>query len=393
MAIDVRILRSSFNALAPRAEALARAFYAKLFERHPDLKPLFDHTDMADQVQKLVRALTVIVRSVDDSAVLSGFLMRMGRTHLEYGVIDEHYDAVGETLLDTLAEFAGSTLWTTAIENTWREAIHTVCELMRAGAASAEAVQEELVVSDQVLVGAGVSSHAAVADSPRDEKPAPLSSYSGVSLRQEPAGGDPTDIPKDPDMTLGTIPQFSTGSQAQGDSGKLATGIDATHFYAVAEASPSAIFIENADGTLAFLNARGQEAVRRMASALGGGPEKFVGQAADVLTSRIAGYPVLAGRAPEARAKELPVGSDFVNVSVVALSDGSGRRIGSATFGTWSPRWWSNGTAPSRRRCIWRPRAECRPRCPRPARWTKRPVSHWMSCAKRLAGPTARSGG
>jgi hemoglobin-like flavoprotein/putative methionine-R-sulfoxide reductase with GAF domain len=337
MSIDVRILRSSFNALAPRAEALARAFYAKLFERHPEVKPLFDPVDMADQTQKLVRALTVIVRSVDDTAVLSGFLMRMGRTHLEYGVIDEHYDMVGETLLDTLAEVAGSTAWTTAVENTWREAIQTVCELMRAGAASAEPVEAELEQGEPALVGAaaGQAGRESRSDAgspvPRNlNEQLPVNertqaAKSGVSFRQETAGGDPTDETKDPVMTLGTHPAAAS-SQAQTTT--FAPGVEAAHFYALAEVAPICLFVENESGAITYLNAKGHEVFRKLAEGLGGGPEKFVGQNADVLTSRVANYPVLTGRATEARAAELRVGAEYLTATLSALTDATGRRIG-----------------------------------------------------------------
>ena len=124
--MDIRLLRSTFAALAPRATEITQRFYALLFERYPEVHPLFRSVDLADQQQKLVRALTVIVRSVDDAEILSGFLMRLGRSHADSGVDAAHYPLVGEVLLETLAEAAGPAVWTEEVAQTWSEAIASV---------------------------------------------------------------------------------------------------------------------------------------------------------------------------------------------------------------------------------------------------------------------------
>ena len=105
--MDIALLRSSFEKLAPNAQAITTRFYRNLFERYPEVRPLFRTGDMQDQQLKLIRALTVIVRSADDLEILSGFLMRLGRSHAELGVQSGHYPMVGQTMLDTLAEMAG----------------------------------------------------------------------------------------------------------------------------------------------------------------------------------------------------------------------------------------------------------------------------------------------
>ncbi len=47
--LDVKLLRTSFDAVKPRADLLASTFYRILFQRYPSVKPLFAHVDLKEQ--------------------------------------------------------------------------------------------------------------------------------------------------------------------------------------------------------------------------------------------------------------------------------------------------------------------------------------------------------
>jgi methyl-accepting chemotaxis protein len=44
--MQIDILESSFALLAPRGTELVARFYERLFERYPEVKPMFRHVDM-----------------------------------------------------------------------------------------------------------------------------------------------------------------------------------------------------------------------------------------------------------------------------------------------------------------------------------------------------------
>ncbi len=129
--LDVALLEKTFTALAPQGEALVKRFYAELFERYPDVKPMFDNTTVADQEKKLLAALQLVVNSLRKPEVLANALAHLGSKHHEYGARPEHYTAVAETLLDVMAEFAGE-LWTDDVHAAWHEALKTVATTMLA---------------------------------------------------------------------------------------------------------------------------------------------------------------------------------------------------------------------------------------------------------------------
>ena len=132
------LIRKSFEALRPRAQELVDTFYATLFERNPELKPLFAHVNLAVQKGMLLKALVLLVENVDKPNVLKPVLNQMGARHVGYGVKNEHYSAVGGSLLAALSKIAGP-LWTADVALAWSETYQAVAGMMQEGAAVAVA--------------------------------------------------------------------------------------------------------------------------------------------------------------------------------------------------------------------------------------------------------------
>ena len=132
---DLNALRCSFRRLSPHADRLAERFYATLFARYPAVRSLFAGVSLEDQQKKLVRALALIVRHLEEPHFLRAYLQGLGAIHVAYGVVTAHYGAVGECLLAALAETAGST-WTEAERAAWQGALSSIAETMLAGAAA-----------------------------------------------------------------------------------------------------------------------------------------------------------------------------------------------------------------------------------------------------------------
>jgi NAD(P)H-flavin reductase len=91
---------------------------------------------MAGQRDKLLGALGRIVSNVDATAELVPFLQQLGRDHRKFGVVADHFPAVGEALIATLAHFLGDQ-WTEELARDWTEAFGVVGSVMMEAAADA----------------------------------------------------------------------------------------------------------------------------------------------------------------------------------------------------------------------------------------------------------------
>ena len=132
LGLDVELLESSFDALAPSANKLAKRFYEELFARYPAVKPMFANTTPAKQQKKLVAALVLVVKSLRKPDALVEVLTNLGGTHQGYGAEPAHYEAVASTLLDVMEEFAGD-LWTDEVQSAWQKALETIATTMLNG--------------------------------------------------------------------------------------------------------------------------------------------------------------------------------------------------------------------------------------------------------------------
>jgi len=120
-------------------EELPLFFYSNLFIRHPELRDMFP-VSMAAQRNHLVDALVKIVSQVENVADLTTFLQGLGRDHRKFGVIAEHYDEVGASLLTTLEHFAGPA-WTPEVAADWQAAYELIGSLMLKAAQADENVR------------------------------------------------------------------------------------------------------------------------------------------------------------------------------------------------------------------------------------------------------------
>jgi methyl-accepting chemotaxis protein len=127
LAFDV--LETSFQLLEPQAEELVKQFYDALFERYPQVEPLFAGVSRSEQEKKLLAALKLVINSLRKPRVLGKTLRELGSRHQAYGALPEHYDAVGAVLLDVMAELAGEN-WTTEVATAWADALKHISDVM-----------------------------------------------------------------------------------------------------------------------------------------------------------------------------------------------------------------------------------------------------------------------
>ncbi|MDT9687572.1 FAD-binding oxidoreductase [Streptomyces sp. P9(2023)] len=125
---EIALIRASVAVVEPLAADMTVYFYAILFTRYPEVRPMFP-PGMDTQRGRLLRALLRIVDLVDDPENLVRFCGHLGRDHRKFGALREHFPAVGECLLASLARYAGPA-WTADIAAAWTKAYGAVADVM-----------------------------------------------------------------------------------------------------------------------------------------------------------------------------------------------------------------------------------------------------------------------
>lgn len=129
LGLNVPVLERSFNALAPRASELVHNFYDELFKQFPQVKPMFEGSNQAEQEKKLINALQLVVSNLRNVDTLSKALTTLGEKHQQYGVLAEHYTAAANILIKVMQELAGD-LWSSEIQSAWEHALGVVAKVM-----------------------------------------------------------------------------------------------------------------------------------------------------------------------------------------------------------------------------------------------------------------------
>lgn len=117
MSLNPRLIKESFSAVQPVMAKAAAYFYGRLFAEHPHLRGMFPPA-MDVQRERLFNALTRVAWSVDSPDGLTSYLGQLGRDHRKYGVLAEHYTAIGNALVATIKRFAAG-MWSAEMEAAW----------------------------------------------------------------------------------------------------------------------------------------------------------------------------------------------------------------------------------------------------------------------------------
>jgi hemoglobin-like flavoprotein len=130
------LVKNTWKLVAPMADAAARRFYDRLFETDASARMLFKSSDLPEQRRKLVQALSLVVRGIDDLAALAPAIADLGRRHAQLGVTDGQYESVGGALLWTFEHSLGPA-WTAEARMAWASAYAVLAGLMKEAAAAA----------------------------------------------------------------------------------------------------------------------------------------------------------------------------------------------------------------------------------------------------------------
>lgn len=93
-----RIIKQSFQTIAKALPEIVPNFYMRLFELHPELRPLF-RSNIQEQPKKFLDMLAMLIGLIDDIEEQGSLIKHLGKRHLGYGVKPKHYTMVGDALL------------------------------------------------------------------------------------------------------------------------------------------------------------------------------------------------------------------------------------------------------------------------------------------------------
>ena len=112
-------------------EIVGGAFYIRLFQIAPELRPMFKSGSMTEQSIKLGCMLSYVISKFESMEDLLTEIKALAERHTKYGVKDEHYKAVGEALVWTLEQGLGE-YWTEALDIAWKDFYETLSAQMMA---------------------------------------------------------------------------------------------------------------------------------------------------------------------------------------------------------------------------------------------------------------------
>ena len=103
---EIKIIKESAPALAQYGEQITGRFYQILFEKHPQLKHVFNMNNQKSgtQQQALATAVYAFAKYVDNLSAILGSVERIAQKHASLGVKAEHYPLVGAALLEAIKE-------------------------------------------------------------------------------------------------------------------------------------------------------------------------------------------------------------------------------------------------------------------------------------------------
>jgi NAD(P)H-flavin reductase/hemoglobin-like flavoprotein len=123
-----RLLRKSLAQLEPESENFMAYFFATLFLRHPDMRPIFPLA-MDNPRRRVFGALTRYLWGSDHPESLARWLSELARDHRKYGVSESHYRPFCEALLAAVEAFSGRA-WTPELKAAWEGALSYISTIM-----------------------------------------------------------------------------------------------------------------------------------------------------------------------------------------------------------------------------------------------------------------------
>lgn len=119
----IEIVKSTAPVLQVHGEAITKVFYRLLFDKHPELKDVFNMSNQKRGVQQkaLANAIFKYAVHIEKLEMLGDTIETIVQKHVSLSIPKEAYPIVGENLLLAIKEVLGD-LATSEVVNAWAEA-------------------------------------------------------------------------------------------------------------------------------------------------------------------------------------------------------------------------------------------------------------------------------
>jgi nitric oxide dioxygenase len=109
--------------VAEHGVAITTRMYELLFERHPEVRALFD-AGPGVQEKRLAEAVLAYARNIDNLDALTPAVQNIAAKHVAKGVTPDQYPVVGTILLEAMGDILGDVLGglDPAVISAWSEA-------------------------------------------------------------------------------------------------------------------------------------------------------------------------------------------------------------------------------------------------------------------------------
>lgn len=86
---------------------------------------------MSKQKTKLMEVLAIAVSSLENLEKLTPTLEKLGKLHLDKNVKEEHYDLVGQCLINTLKIALSESIMTEEVSSSWGKVYNILASVMK----------------------------------------------------------------------------------------------------------------------------------------------------------------------------------------------------------------------------------------------------------------------
>lgn len=126
----IDVVKSTVPVLKEHGVEITTTFYKRMFEKHPEVKEMFnmDKQNSGEQPKALAMTVLAAAQNIDNLEALLPAVKKIAQVHVDSNVKPEHYPIVGENLLAAIKEVLGDAA-TEDVINAWAEAYGVIAKV------------------------------------------------------------------------------------------------------------------------------------------------------------------------------------------------------------------------------------------------------------------------
>jgi len=126
----IDVIKSTVPVLKTHGVEITTTFYKNMFEKNPEVKPLFnmDRQLSGEQPKALAMSILASAQNIDNLSAIMPVVNKIAERHCDSNVKPEHYPIVGKHLLDAIKEVLGDAA-TDEIIDAWGKTFGVLAEI------------------------------------------------------------------------------------------------------------------------------------------------------------------------------------------------------------------------------------------------------------------------